>query len=705
MISRTRRNLVRALAAAPLLPSLVADDDQRQGLQTLSSQLLASEGWIPVSFNIGERKARLRRVSSRERHGTRQFITEIELREEIEPLSVILTVEENTADSYCRVSIKLRAEQQIAKLIGGLSILDLSLSDAGQAVNHLYGITGGFTEDRGTHTPTAALKPWTRTVPVGHVVEIDSDRSGRSSNSQVPLWVYAGPRGGYWFGPEWSGCWRMRINRESERTSVQVCLPTFNFAMQAGEQLQLPAAAFGYYRGDLEQGLNSLRATILWRFLPKHDGRAPAPKVVFQGYAGLPKYQTEEVLYQEVDRAAEVGCEAFVLDAGWNQPPNTTKWLEWLGHWQPDPQRFPLGFERFAKHVHDQGMKLGLWIEPRAATSSPAYKNNADLYLLPSSAAISSAAKFWTEQANFEGLSPETILNGLKSLNENKGLLNLGRKEARTLLLSQLEGLLSLGADWIWFDLNTDPRLTIWDFHEKPDRKGLLELEFYQGLYEVFDTLLERHPQVWIESCSAGGRMIDLGMLRRSHSIWVCDTASDEVGRSCRRGANSLLPAATIQTGLFLNEAILFAPPPKPVALGGSHRLLTSFGGVFQFGQGLCFWSEADIKEAKRYVQAYKEHRAHLSKDFYNLLPSAASVTSWDAWQYHDPVADAGILLLFRMSEDAEREKNIAPKGLKSLTKYKWSTVLGGTTISSTDRELRVAMDSPGAALVQYSRR
>ena len=43
----------------------------------------------------------------------------------------------------------------------------------------------------------------------------------------------------------------------------------------------------------------------------------------------------------------------------------------------------PRGFAEFARHVRGKGMRLGLWIEPRAAVSSEMYRAHPELFLRP----------------------------------------------------------------------------------------------------------------------------------------------------------------------------------------------------------------------------------------------------------------------------------------------------------------------------------
>jgi alpha-galactosidase len=70
----------------------------------------------------------------------------------------------------------------------------------------------------------------------------------------------------------------------------------------------------------------------------------------------------------EIEVAARMGIETFVLDTGW---------YEKTGDWAVSKERFPEGLGSLAKTLSAHGMKLGLWFDPSAAAvSSRAYREN-----------------------------------------------------------------------------------------------------------------------------------------------------------------------------------------------------------------------------------------------------------------------------------------------------------------------------------------
>lgn len=63
----------------------------------------------------------------------------------------------------------------------------------------------------------------------------------------------------------------------------------------------------------------------------------------------------EDRLLREIDYAAEIGANVFVLDDGW---------FQWMGDWDLNKEAFPDGIGRLLDRVKNNGMRLGLWLAP-----------------------------------------------------------------------------------------------------------------------------------------------------------------------------------------------------------------------------------------------------------------------------------------------------------------------------------------------------
>ena len=265
---------------------------------------------LPFSAEIGPQPARFDFGGTTDAPGDDGWQkTTVTYRERTHPLTVELTCEIPPTMDRVRATLTLKAVGDLTNSVRRISILDLVLPKREATV---YGQTGGFCDKRGQFPPTGSA-PWARLIVDGEALEVSSGNDGRSSNQQLPIWLYAETDGGLWYGPEWSGCWCMAVRSAPEGRRLLVGLPTFDFIMKAGETLTLPTVAFGFYAGSPDDGFNQLRRVISRDYLPTVDGKKPQPFVYWEGYCGHPRYATEEELYREADCAAKVGCELFCL--------------------------------------------------------------------------------------------------------------------------------------------------------------------------------------------------------------------------------------------------------------------------------------------------------------------------------------------------------------------------------------------------------
>ncbi|GAA3329614.1 hypothetical protein GCM10020331_078400 [Ectobacillus funiculus] len=62
------------------------------------------------------------------------------------------------------------------------------------------------------------------------------------------------------------------------------------------------------------------------------------------------------------------------------------------------------------------------------------------------------------------------------------------------------------------------------------ESQGELMHRYILGVYTLYDKLLERHPNLLIESCASGGGRFDPGMLYYAPQIWTSDD-SDAIER------------------------------------------------------------------------------------------------------------------------------------------------------------------------------
>src|SRR5262249_19608368 len=95
-------------------------------------------------------------------------------------------------------------------------------------------------------------------------------------------------------------------------------------------------------------------------------GRALSPLVTYNTWFPYGVRIDEDTMVSEIDRAAALGAELFVLDAGWWSGAGEHGDYDFdsgLGTWTEDPDRFPSTLASLADYAHGAGLKFGLWVE------------------------------------------------------------------------------------------------------------------------------------------------------------------------------------------------------------------------------------------------------------------------------------------------------------------------------------------------------
>jgi alpha-galactosidase len=120
--------------------------------------------------------------------------------------------------------------------------------------------------------------------------------------------------------------------------------------------LPVPGALLAEFTGDWDNG-----AQPIVRFLRAKLRRSLGddwPWVQYNTWYDRYAKLDEAHLLETARLAAKLGCELFVVDAGWyGRNPN---WSAALGDWQVNKQRLPSGLKPVADSVRSLGMKFGL---------------------------------------------------------------------------------------------------------------------------------------------------------------------------------------------------------------------------------------------------------------------------------------------------------------------------------------------------------
>ncbi len=187
--------------------------------------------------------------------------------------------------------------------------------------------------------------------------------SGRSSSDYSPWISLFNKEAGLYTICQfaWSGNWYLELTADEEsqpRLEMGEYFDNGFLTLLPGQSIQLPEVAISTGR-SLDEAANHLHRYQGRYIIPEQPENMPM-LVQFNSWFPLLQDITADNLLPYIDKAAELGCESFTIDAGWF---TKKAWDREAGDWQTNRNSFPQGLRPIADRVHAKGMKFGLWFE------------------------------------------------------------------------------------------------------------------------------------------------------------------------------------------------------------------------------------------------------------------------------------------------------------------------------------------------------
>ena len=506
-------------------------------------------------------------------------------------------------------------------------------------------------------------------IPSKEEVTLSGDR-GLPSATNLPLFFLENEAkaAGVYVSIGWTGNWKVtiRANLRDNALRIQGGMADINLKLQPGEEISGPSILIGCFRGPLSNGINALRRMIREHYEPTVGGRRLVAPMVYTTWFDIGAELDEKLFRTLVDRAADLGQEIFLLDAGWYagtpMTPYTDMGATWdaisrsLGNWEQgeDRTRFPSGLRPLADYVRSKGMQFGLWFEP--------------------------------ERTGPESLLVKLHPDWVTFVPKRKwGFVDFGKPEVQDYFCKILDRYIKeLGARYIRWDHNSEVPSSFWAVRDAPDRRGISEIRHLEGMHRVEDWIRKNHPDVILESCAGGGQRIDLATLQRRHTIWISDQTMDpQIVRFHLEGLNHFIPGS--------RQGVAFAAMRNTLRQPGftfpDIAYQSCFGGAFGLAGRLHEWPQAMRDQARKHFEVYKKIRRFLSEDFYLLAPQSRTLESWSGWQFHDPKTNEGFIQAFRI-RSPEQKKRFLLRGLNAKSEYQFTDPYTGSTLKAAASRL-----------------
>ena len=548
---------------------------------------------------------------------------------------------------------------------------------------------------RGAVASMDDFAPLTETMRPGTQLHLEP-AGGRSSSDFLPFFNLETPsRGGVVIGLGWSGEWAADFTQEDARQArLQAGMALTHLKLHPGEEIRTPRVALLFYQGDWIRGQNLWRRFVLDHHRPTVNGQPFAPPIFNANWGGTPAANHLENINAIV--AHDLPVEFYWIDAEWF---GRGAW--WLnpGDWRVKRDLYPEGFKPISDALHQSGRKLLLWFEPERVCEGTPWFNEPPRWLLevPKERRVYN----WGDQRTFpDWVTSESRRNQIV---DGDRLFNLALPEARRFLTDFISARIAeSGLDCYRHDANIAP-LEFWRAADTPDRQGITEIRWVEGLYAFWDELLRRHPGLLIDNCASGGRRIDLETLSRSTPFWRTDFPGDLGGKQCHTyGLSFWVPlnstgavtpghdsdyawrstiSSTVTFGLFGNLDAAQAEPPR---------------------------ADFPFAKAKATLAQYRRLQPCFLGDYYPLTPYAKAADAWLAWQFHRADLGGGLVQAFRRPESLQESARLKLRGLDPRSRYVVTDVDDANPYELSGRELMVKgllltlSEKPLARVVTY---
>ena len=473
----------------------------------------------------------------------------------------------------------------------------------------------------------------------------------------------AGERRGWYVGIEFSGRTRITLERAGASLRGEAGLDPnpgpYRTRVPPGGTFETPTIFIGAFRGGPDGAGNVLRRWVKAVLNNPRTLAQPSYPLLVNNSWGSGMAVGEALAHRMIEQSAQLGLEMFHLDAGWFRD---------VGDWQANSGKFPHGIASVADFAHRHGLKFGLWLDwTQAGTSSePGALNVHDPAV--KDWLIADPPAGWTHSEPFKGITIdlgapaakrwaerelERIVSGyhLDMLEHDGYLVAQGSSRTDHLAAPPDPGSSRIYEDsgFLWVDGSNSTDVS---YHAT------------QAYYAIYDELRRRHPNLLLEVCNDGGRMVDFGSAAHGDYFSVTDTYDPLANRRAFYDASYLLPPAMLES--YVQSY------PAPHIENFRYVLRSGMLGWFSLMLDASQWTLEQREAAQREFALYKRELRPLIReaDLYHVAERPDGV-HWDGIEYYSARMRRGVLYAFRGSASDSEAHRFRLAGLNPRNRYR----------------------------------
>jgi alpha-galactosidase len=536
--------------------------------------------------------------------------------------------------------------------------------------------------------------PLTNVLHNGETFSMESN-GGRSSQGNMPFFDLQFADSGILGAIGWTGHWQATFSNDTNGGSVHLTagMKKTHFVLHPGEEIRTPRIVLMNWKGkDWLVAQNEWRKLMLAHYTVQENGQ-PLIGPISYGTWGADS-EAHKLAQIKLVQDEHLPFDNYWIDASWydncvgHQDSDPHPFWRSRGTWTVNPANYPHGLKPISDAAHAAGMTFLLWLEPEEADPGTLLRKEHPEWFFP-------------PNAN----------------NPGSAVLKMGDPAARTGITELVSTIITDNhVDWYRQDYNLDPERTF-TAADTPDRVGMTEIQYVEGLYTFLDELKKRHPHLKIDNCASGGQRLDVEMLSRTVPLWRSDLAGpphgDITSQTQTQGLAQWVPVngavPWTNPGPFNEDQA----PPDPFDTRFIYTLRSAYSAAMVLGLGQAEGKDhAWCAKLKQALEEYKEVQLDIYGDFYPLLPYSQDGNAAVAWQWDRPDKNGGVVIGLRRADCPTADLNLDLHSIDPAATYSVETRKGlekntPQDIKGSDfTRLHLTIDDkPGSVIVFYRKK
>ena len=227
----------------------------------------------------------------------------------------------------------------------------------------------------------------------------------------------------------------------------------------------------------------------------------------------------EQVLGNLMKEAKHLGVDLFLLDDGWfaNKYPRQND-RAGLGDWEVTRSKLPGGIPALVKAAQEAGVKFGIWIEPEM---------------------VNPKSELFEKHPEWAIHLPNREIYYYR----NQLVLDMSNPKVQDYVFGVVDRIMTENPEVAFFKWDSNSPITNVYSPYLKEKQNQLYINHVRGIYNVFERVKEKYPDIPMMLCSGGGARCDYEALKYFTEFWCSDNTDPVERLYIQWGFSQLFPA------------------------------------------------------------------------------------------------------------------------------------------------------------------